>query len=130
MKLTLIKYDNANVLEATWYEEVDEVKQQVHCQAYADVQLDMLRRDSKKYGTSLDEYETLLAEVEANIVLPSAEEVAKQELVNKIAEAKAYLASTDFKMTIDYFATLTEIEQTGLTAKRAEARAFLKEQGL
>ena len=43
----------------------------------------------------------------------------------KIAEAKAYLASTDFKMTVDYFATLTEAEQVELTRLRAEAREFI-----
>ena len=57
-------------------------------------------------------------------------ELAQQELEAKIAEAKAYLASTDFKMTVDYYATLTHEQQEELTAKRAEARAFLKEQGL
>ena len=58
------------------------------------------------------------------------EEQAKVELEAKIAEAKAYLASTDFKMTVDYYATLTPEQQEELIAKRAEARAFLKEQGL
>lgn len=48
----------------------------------------------------------------------------------KIAEAKNYLASTDFKMTVDYFALLTTVEQTEITSKRAEARNFLKECGL
>ena len=58
------------------------------------------------------------------------EELAQQELEAKIAEAKTYLASTDFKMTVDYYATLTPEQQEELIAKRAEARAFLKEQGL
>lgn len=58
------------------------------------------------------------------------EELAQQELEAKIAEAKTYLASTDFKMTVDYYATLTPEQQEELTTKRAEARAFLKEQGL
>lgn len=35
----------------------------------------------------------------------------------KISECKAHLTSTDFKMTADYFDTLT--------SSRAEARAFL-----
>lgn len=58
------------------------------------------------------------------------EEQAKVELEAKISEAKAYLASTDFKMTVDYYATLTEQEQAELTYNRAKARTFLKEQGL
>lgn len=58
------------------------------------------------------------------------EEQAKVELEAKIAEAKSYLESTDFKMTVDYFATLDEQAQAELTYNRAKARMFLKEQGL
>ena len=58
------------------------------------------------------------------------EEQAKVELEAKIAEAKTYLASTDFKMTVDYYSTMTPEQQEELTTKRSEARAFLKEQGL
>lgn len=58
------------------------------------------------------------------------EELAQQELEAKIVEAKTYLASTDFKMTVDYYATLIPEQQEELRAKRAEARVFLKEQGL
>lgn len=69
---------------------------------------------------------------EGNIPEPefTEAEIAQQELEAKIAEAKAYLASTDFKMTVDYYATLTPEQQEELTVKRAEARAFLNEQGL
>lgn len=48
------------------------------------------------------------------------------ELETKIQEAKAYLASTDYKMTVDYFATLTEAEQVQLTQLRAETREFIR----
>ena len=58
------------------------------------------------------------------------EELAQQAVDKKIAEAKAYLASTDFKMTVDYYSTMTAEQQKELTTKRAEARAFLKEQEL
>ena len=58
------------------------------------------------------------------------EELAQQELEAKIAEAKTYLASTDFKMTVDYYATMTAEQQEELSTKRSEARTFLKEQGL
>ena len=57
-------------------------------------------------------------------------ELAQQVLDKSIAEAKAYLASTDSKMTVDYYATLTHEQQEELVTKRAEARTFLKEQGL
>ena len=57
-------------------------------------------------------------------------ELAQQVLDKSIAEAKAYLEVTDFKMTVDYYATLTPEQQEELIAKRAEARTFLREQGL
>ena len=47
------------------------------------------------------------------------------ELLAQLTYAKQYLIDTDFKMTADYNKDVTEIK-----AKRAEARAFLKEQGL
>ena len=53
-------------------------------------------------------------------------ELAQQELEAKIAEAKAYLESTDFKMTVDYYATLTPEQQEGLIDKRAEAREYVR----
>ena len=57
-------------------------------------------------------------------------ELTRRAVDKKIAEAKAYLASTDFKMTVDYYATLTVEQQEELTMMRAAARGFLKEQGL
>lgn len=57
-------------------------------------------------------------------------ELAQQVLDKSIAEAKAYLASTDFKMTVDYYATMTLEQQEMLSTKREEARTFLKEHGL
>jgi len=99
MKLELIKYDNANCLEATWKEvittiqevekeiEVDgvltkklvqievQIEVQAACVAYTDVQIDLLRADALKYGTSLNEYEDLITEVEANIYVLTDEEL-------------------------------------------------------
>ncbi len=49
------------------------------------------------------------------------EEVAEQKLSIKIAEAKAYLASTDFKVLPDY-----DKEPTEVIAKRAEVREFIR----
>ena len=124
---SLIKYDNANAIEVTWVETIEEVETVIHCQAYADVQIDLLRADAEKYGTSLDEYEDIIKEVESNIVYPTPEEIAEQEKQAKLQECYAYLNSTDYKMTIDYFATLTESEQAILTTKRAEARQFIRD---
>ena len=64
----------------------------------------------------------VLVEAETELIMLKQ----KQELKEKILEAKAYLASTDFKMTIDYYATLTEAEQIELTTLRAEAREFIR----
>lgn len=61
-------------------------------------------------------------EEEIEIVEPTEEEILNQ----KINEAKAYLASTDYKMTVDYFATLTEAEKVQLTQLRAETREFIR----
>ena len=65
---------------------------------------------------------------EGNVPEPefTQEELTKQKLQAKIQEAKQYLASTDFKMTVDYYATLTEAEQLELTQKRLEAREFIR----
>ena len=60
-----------------------------------------------------------------DIDLIEQERVAN-ELSTKIAEAKAYLASTDFKMTVDYFATMVIEKQEEVIAKRAEAREFIR----
>ena len=59
---------------------------------------------------------------DAPIVKPSKEDILNQ----KVQEAKAYLQSTDFKMTVDYFATLSKEEQDELIAKRAEARETVR----
>ena len=118
-----IKYNNVNCIEVTWVEN-NEI---IHCQAYSDVQIDMLRADAEKYGTSLDEYEDIIAEVEAGIVLPTDEEIAEQERLAKLAECYAYLNSTDYKMTVDYFATLSKEVQDELIAERQKARNFIRE---
>jgi hypothetical protein len=62
--LNIIKYDNANALEATW---LDAEGNQIASIAYADTQMDLLRSDVTKYGGSLKGYESLIAEVEAKI---------------------------------------------------------------
>ncbi len=65
---------------------------------------------------------------EGNIPEPefTEEELATIELNKKISEAKQYLANTDFKMTVDYFATMTVEKQEEFTSLRAEAREFIR----
>ena len=79
----LIKYDNANALEATWVEVeqitttdedgnevVTDKETPIKCRAYDGSQMDMLRADALELGTPPTEYEALIAEIEANIVPP------------------------------------------------------------
>lgn len=53
-------------------------------------------------------------------------EIAEQELQVKINKAKLYLSSTDYKVTIDYFATLSKEIQDELIFKRSEARELVR----
>ena len=73
-----------------------------------------------------EEYKQWLEE--GNIPEPefTEEELAQKELDRKVAEVKQYLQSTDYKMTVDYFATLEKIVQDDLILKRSEAREFIR----
>ena len=53
---------------------------------------------------------------------PSAEEV----VLNKVREAKQTLADTDFKMTVDYYATLSKEEANELKYLRSVAREYVR----
>lgn len=64
---------------------------------------------------------------DAPIIERPIEEIEAEILQNKINEAKSYLLSTDYKMTVDYIATLTKDEQDNLIKLRAEARQFTAE---
>lgn len=78
MKLELIKYNNANCLEATIK---DEKGITIFCHAYADVQMDLLKEDCLKYGVTLTDGQlTLIKEVEDNIILPNQEEIEAEKL--------------------------------------------------
>lgn len=114
-------------LEATWRDEEDK---QVHCESFSGhpEHIAMLRAKAIEYGTELDE--AIVKELAESYVAPTQAELDAIEISNKISEAKAYLTSSDFKMTVDYYATLTLEQQAELTTKRADARALLKGQGL
>lgn len=130
-----IKLEN-NWLEATWVEEIvtqvegekDRVETtQVHCESFSGHRehIQMLRAKALELGTNLDEYDYLIKECEDSFIYPTDEEIAKEEVINKIAEAKAYLASTDFYMTVDKYTELEEARKVELTTKRAEARELI-----
>ena len=60
----LIRYTNADALEATWVDENDVV---IKCHAYSNGQMDMLRTD---LGADAAAHEALIAEIEATYVEP------------------------------------------------------------
>ena len=138
IKIKSFILDETNWLEATWIDEVVSTNEetitetQVHCESFSGhpEHIAMLRAKALEFGTSLDEFEDLITQAEQAYTPPTQEELDKALVIQKVQEYKAYLLATDFKMTVDYYATLTTEQQEELTTKRAEARAFLKEQGL
>lgn len=122
MKLELIKYNNANCLEATFIDE-DII---IHCQAYSDIQVDLLKEDCLRFNVKLNKEQlALIKEVEDNIVLPSQEELDKIELKNKLDEAYSYLNKTDKKFLIGYKQKKDE-DLVSIEKLRDEARDFIR----
>lgn len=92
----LIRYTNADALEATW---VDEAGQVVKCQAYANSQMDMLAAD---LGDDAPGHQALMDEVAATYTPPppppppTQEEIlapflqAMDDLFNSTAQARRY----------------------------------------
>lgn len=111
--------------EVTWVNESDD---QVHCESYSGhpEHIAMLRARALEFGTPLDEYESLITQAEQAYTPPTQEELDKALVIQKVQEYKAYLLATDFKMTVDYYATLTAEEQAELIEKRAEAREYVR----
>ena len=85
-------------LEATWYEEADEVKTQLHCESFSGhpEHIAMLEAKALEFETSLDEYDGLIAQAKEAFVMPTTEELLAYELDQKIQEANQYLAQTDW----------------------------------
>lgn len=90
------KYENANAIEVTWVETLQEnfikkeivddkeietvdtktIEKAIHCQAFADSQIDLLRQTASQFETVLTpEHEEIIADVIKNIVLPTQEEL-------------------------------------------------------
>lgn len=68
----VIRYANADALEATW---VDDAAVVIKCHAYSNAQMDMLRAD---LGADAAQYEGLIAEVEATYVPPAPPSIEEQ----------------------------------------------------
>ena len=138
-KLNLI-LDNTNWLEATWMEEVITINEvegekveskevnQLHCESYSGhpEHISMLRAKALEFETSLDEYEELIAECESKFIAPNEDEIQAEITLHLVNEAKNYLAKTDYKMTVDYFASLDKVTQDELIAERQKAREFIR----
>ena len=80
---------------------------------------------SQDHLITKDMKEISLEEIQA--INKTKEDEYKNSIEYKISEAKDYLLSTDYKMTIDYFATLTKEIQDELILKRAESRDFIRD---
>ena len=131
-KIKEIKLDETNWLEITIVNELDEV---VHCESFGDTDeyQHLLRQRCAEFAVELtDKVENILVEQNAKRYIATEEElgeISKQNIISElngqIQEAKDYLSSTDFYMTVDKYATLTTEKQLELTTKRAEARELI-----
>ena len=76
-----------------------------------------------QYGSTSTKWKELQTWLEVNEAEPefTNEELVTMDLNKKLVEAKAYLASTDFKVLTDY-----DEDSTDVLTKRAEARAFVR----
>lgn len=125
IKIKSFILDETNWLEVTWDNENGE---QVWCESFSGHRehIELLRAKALEFGTPLNTYESLIDKCLSKFVYPTQEELDKALVIQKIQEYKAYLLATDFKMTVDYYATLSEVEQLELTAKRQEAREYIR----
>lgn len=73
-----------------------------------------------------EEYKQWLADGNTPEPEFTEEELQITSIHKQIQEAKIYLANTDYKMTVDYFATLSKEVQDDLISKRAETREFVR----
>lgn len=140
MKKLTLTLDNTNWLEATWVEEITTINEiegekveskettQLWCESYSGhpEHISMLRAKALEFETPLEDYEDLIAECEKNFIAPTEDEIQAEITLHLVNEAKNYLASTDFKMTVDYFATLDKVTQDLLIAERQKAREFIR----
>lgn len=112
-------------LEATWIKEVTTINdvekevevdgeltkeivkeesvttEQIHCESFSGHKehIVMLEAKALEFGTSLDEYAELIAQVKEAFVMPTAEELLAYELDQNIQEANQYLKDTDWVNT-------------------------------
>ena len=97
------------------------------CEEYGEIPMTLNLVDTEDNHTFIDGDKEVPLEdyCKQQFIQPFVEHIpSKSELV---MIKKNYLSDTDYKMTIDYYETLTEEEKVELRTLRSEARAFIKE---
>lgn len=130
-KIKEIKLDQTNWIEITFVNEKDEV---IHCESFGDIDeyTELLKQRCIEFGVELTtDLEDILAEQKFKRYIPTSEEIAQQQaeearlaLVQQLAEAQAYLNSTDFYYA--RFLETSEIVPEAVVLKRTEAREFIR----
>ena len=108
--------------------------EQIHCESFSGhlEHIAMLEAKALEFGTSLDEFEGLIKQCKDSFIYPTEDELAKEELQNKIQEANQYLAQTDwvnsYKIRHDLGLELIPEESSKweVINKREEYIVFLK----
>ena len=120
----LIRYTNADAIEATWVDENDAV---IKCQAYSNAQMDMLRAD---LGADAAQYEPLIAEVEATYVPPEPAPLADRQAAawERITSERDRRASLGVKVGSHWFHSdqTSRTQQVGLALLGARIPAGLQ----
>lgn len=135
IKIKSFILDETNWLEVIW---VNDKEEQVHCESYSGhpEHIQMLRDKALEFSTTLDDYEDLIKQAEDAYVAPTEAELLIEANKAKLAEAYAYLASTDW-VTNKYVdvvtinKTMTDEEfnakYSEVLVNRASARTFINE---
>lgn len=97
------------------------------CEEYGEIPMTLNLVDTEDNHTFIDGDKEVPLEdyCKQQFIQPFIEHIPNQ--IELVIIKKKYLSDTDFKMTIDYYETLTEAEKVELRTLRAEARAFIKE---
>lgn len=94
--LKVIKYTNANAIEATWlYAD----GKQLLSHAYSDVQMQMFRDDVARYGGNIAEHESLILDIAAHIQPPIPPSIAERKALKQAQidalEASQYMGRSE-----------------------------------
>ena len=138
-------------LEATWTKEVTTINEvekevevdgeltkeivreesvtteQLHCESFSGhpEHIAMLEAKALEFGTSLDEFEGLIAQAKEAFVMPTAEELLAYELDQKLQIANQYLASTGWYVERLNDPSSGKAIPEEVLAKRVEARELI-----